>query len=261
MVADPLADSQPPRVPTGLRRYFVADLHLDGQDTPRALRFRELLTRLSQEAQTRPVELYILGDLFEFWYEYRSQVLDLYRADIAALTAAWEAGVKVFLFFGNRDFAYGRYVQRRFGGTVLGDGEQIALHDSRPAWLEHGDLLCTADRRYLRFRGIIRSWPVRLLFWLLPWCCASKLIERIRRRTAADKAAKPAATVAMDLDAARRRLEEKRCRVLLCGHTHQPRGEDLGAGYRLIVLPPWCDTPAGMVDDDRGFRPFSLEDE
>ena len=253
-VANPLQyDLRAPRPP---RRYFISDLHLDGQDTPHALKFREFLQRLAEEAQTCPIELYILGDLFEFWYEYRRQIFRLYAADLAALEAAWQAGVRIFLFHGNRDFAYGRYVRRRFGGTVLGDGEQITLTDSRPAWLEHGDLLCTADRRYLRFRAVVRSWPVRLFFRLMPWSCARKLIERLREHTSADKAAKSEATLQIDLEAARRRLEERRCKVLICGHLHAAQASDLGAGYRLIVLPAWCETQAGMVDDARGFREF-----
>lgn len=257
MKVEPIASVQPSADAPPLR-YFIADLHLDGLDTPRAKNFRQFLSRLAQEAAARPVELYILGDLFEFWYEYRAALFDIYRADLEALEAAWKAGVKIFLFFGNRDFAYGSYARRRFGATVLGDGEAITLGDSRPAYLEHGDLLCTADRRYLRFRGIIRSWPVRLLFWLMPWSYARRMIERIRKRTAQDKAAKPPAAVEIDLNAARVRLETCHCRILLCGHTHKPRSEDLGAGYRLIVLPPWCETPAGMVDDGT-LKPFNLE--
>src|SRR4051812_20435564 len=100
-------------------RYFIADLHLDGTNTERALKFRKFLKRLSAEAARGPVELYIVGDLFEFWYEYRKQLFEIYREDLQALEDAWHAGVKIFLFFGNRDFAYGNYVNRRFGATVL----------------------------------------------------------------------------------------------------------------------------------------------
>jgi UDP-2,3-diacylglucosamine hydrolase len=252
---EPIANPQPAATgPT--RRFFVADLHLDGQETPRALKFRELLERLAEEAKNAPVELYVLGDLFDFWYEYRAQLFELYRDDLRALTTAWEAGVKIFLLFGNRDFAYGKYVRRRFGATVLGDGEKITLTDARPTWLEHGDLLCTADRRYLRYRTMIRSWPVRMLFRLMPWALARKMIERIRLRAAADKASKRAETMQVDIAAARRRLEEHGCRLLICGHLHKAQNEDLGAGYRLVVLPSWSDSLAGMVDDTRGLREF-----
>ena len=238
-------------------RYFIADLHLDGTDTERAKSFRNFLERIGTEAAARPVELYIVGDLFEFWYEYRRQLFEIYAADLRALDAAWHAGVKIFLFYGNRDFAYGKYVNRRFGATVLGDGQGITLNDHRPVWLEHGDLLCTDDHRYLRFRGIIRSWPVRLAFRLMPWPMANRMIERIRKKTAADKQRKAANQKDINHHAARTRLETVNCKVLICGHTHQPCSEDLGAGYRLIVLPPWCDTPAGYVDDGT-LKPFKL---
>jgi UDP-2,3-diacylglucosamine hydrolase len=238
-------------------RYFIVDLHLDGLDTERAIKFRAFLERLSQEAASRPVELYILGDLFEFWYEYRSALFEIYKNDLDALERAFKSGVKIFLFAGNRDFAYGSYVRKRFGGTALGDGQKVTLNDSRNIWLEHGDLLCTADRRYLRFRSIIRSLPVRVIFFLIPWSFARRTIDKIRRRTTADKISKPAAMVDVDLSAARARLEQKSCKVLLCGHTHRPKSEDLGAGYRLIVLPAWCETPAGMVDDGT-LKPFTL---
>ena len=249
MKLSPLADTKSSASQQPLVRYFIADLHLDGLDTPRALAFRSFLEQLGRNAAAQQVELYIIGDLFEFWYEYRAALFDIYRKDLEALENAAKAGVRIFLFYGNRDFAYGRYVNRRFGATLLGDGEKITLSDARPVWLEHGDLLCTGDRSYLRFRKIIRSWPVRILFWMMPWSFARSTIERIRRSTTQDKARKSEKMVDIDLEAARRRIDEKGCKLLLCGHTHRPKSEDLGHGGRLVVLPAWCDKPAGMVDD------------
>ena len=239
-------------------RYFIADLHLDGLDSERAVAFRNFLKRLGAEAAERPVELYIIGDLFEFWYEYRKAIFEIYRADLESLEAAAKAGVKIFLFFGNRDFIYGKYVRRRFGATVLGDGDAVTLNDGRPIWLEHGDLLCTADTRYLRFRSLVRSLPMKAVLRLMPWVFARNAIDKVRKKAAADKASKPAKILEIDLHAARRRLEEKGCKVLICGHTHKALSEDLGAGLRLIVLPPWCEKPAGMVDDGAVLKPFEL---
>jgi len=93
----------------------------------------------------------------------------------------------------------------------------------------------------------------------MPWALAKRTIGRIRSSTHADKTRKPRGSIAIDLDYARKRLEEKGGRILLCGHTHTAQQEDLGAGYRLIVLPPWCETPAGMVEDGQSFKPFTLE--
>src|SRR5436190_2386939 len=139
-LANALPESQQPL------RYFISDLHLDGGDTPRAEKFRFFLQKLSEAAAGGPVELYIVGDLFEFWYEFRRQLFAIYARDLEALEAAAQAGVKIFLFFGNRDFAYGKYVKKRLGAEVLGDGAMVQLNDARKVWLEHGDLLCTDDK-------------------------------------------------------------------------------------------------------------------
>jgi len=247
----------PPKAPPARpHKYFISDLHLDGSDSPHALKFRAFLKRLAEEAATQPTELFILGDLFEFWYEYHPALFAIYDKDLAALECAFKAGVKIYVLYGNRDFSYGRYSTRRFGATCLGDGQQIILSDSRPVWLEHGDLLCTGDRSYLRFRKVVRSWPVKLAFWMMPWSMASKMIARMKARSAQSKKAKAAKTFEVDLDFSRRRLEKEKCRLLICGHTHVPQAADLGASLRLIVLPAWCMQSAGYVDDGQAFHPF-----
>lgn len=239
-------------------RYFISDLHLDGTDSPRAQKFHFFLQKLSEATASGPVELYIVGDLFEFWYEFRKQLFKIYERDLAALEAAAQAGVTIFLFFGNRDFAYGNYVKKRLGAEVLGDGAMVKLNDARKVWLEHGDLLCTGDKRYLKFRKIIRGRMVRMLFRLMPWRMALAQIEKIRARTMADKEKKEKRVFGIDLAAARSRLETQRCQLLICGHTHEHQTEDLGAGLRLIVLPAWCEQPGGYVNDGMSLKSFEV---
>ncbi|HYF51536.1 MAG TPA: UDP-2,3-diacylglucosamine diphosphatase [Planctomycetota bacterium] len=248
----------PPKLaPARPHKYFISDLHLDGSDSPHALKFRAFLKRLAEEAATQPTELFILGDLFEFWTESHPALFGIYDKDLDALEHAFKAGVQIYVLYGNRDFSYGKYSTQRFGATCLGDGQQITLSDTRPVWLEHGDLLCTGDRSYLLFRKFVRSWPARFLFWMMPWSMASKTIARMKARSAKAKKAKDPKQFEVDLEFSRRRLEEKKCRVLICGHTHVPQATDLGAGYRLIVLPAWCQEPAGYVDDGTALHPFT----
>lgn len=258
-------ETQPPAAaedwPHNGLRVFLADLHLDGGESPRAQVFRAMLQRLAQKAAEAPVELYVLGDLFEFWEEYHAQVARRYERDLAALEAAHRAGVRIALLDGNRDFAYGRYVEKRLGARLLHDGARLKLADARPVWLEHGDLLCTADRRYLCYRRIVRSFPVRLFFRLLPWFLARRLVGSVSARAKADKARKDERVFEVDLPFARQRLEEEGCKLLLCGHTHRPEATDLGAGYRLLALPAWCETHAGYVEQRRALLPVRFDAE
>ena len=235
--------------PTSDVQIFVADLHLDGTATPRALAFRGLLADLSQKAANGSVTLFVIGDLFEFWEEAHSQVAAIYEDDLKALEAANRSGVKIVLFSGNRDFLYGSYVKQRLAAQYVPDGLKV---DS--LWLEHGDLLCTGDVRYLRYRKWVRSWPVRALLYCMPWFCAKRLIGKLRSQTVKDKASKPREAFDVDVVAARARLMAEHAKTLLCGHTHRAQETDLGEGRRLFVLPPWCDEPAGYVSDGTGLK-------
>ena len=241
------------------RRIFLADLPLDGAPTPRAKDFHALLSRLAAEAAQTPTELYLLGDLFEFWEEYHREVPARYEQDLRALEAAKNAVVALFLLSGNRDFAYGRYAQRRLGARLLQDGGAVTLTDARRVWIEHGDLLCLKDRRYLRYRKWIRSWPVRLFFWLMPWSLARRFVSGVSSRARADKSTKDPALLELSLEAARNRLEQTRCQVLLCGHTHLPQAPDLGAGLRLLALPAWCEVRAGYQEQRGALTPVSFD--
>lgn len=255
------AEEPLPPLPEHGQRIFISDLHLDGDDAPRALTFRAMLGQLAAEAAQTPTELYILGDLFNFWEEYHRQVAELYEADLKALDEANRAGVSIVLLSGNRDFLYGKYVRKRFSARLWGDGGMLTLNDSRKAWIEHGDLLCRADTRYLRYRKIVRSWPVRLYFRLLPWSSARAMIEKLKAKTKADKARKDKKVFDVDLAFSRERLEAQDCKLLLCGHTHRPQSSDLGAGHRLLVLPAWCDVTAGYRERSRALTPVRFDEQ
>ena len=209
MKAEPLASIAFGEIHT--HRYFVADLHLDGNDAPQALKFRALLEHLAQASATGPVELYLLGDVFNFWYEYRRAFFETYRADLdVALERAWQAGLKIFVISGNKDFGYGEYARKRFGATVLGDGEAVTPNDSRRVldrtrrFVLHGrqsvpafsEISCAVGRCVLAFgfchgRWRNGSWSAR------------------REKQRAHKHKKPPEMLAIYPDAARKRLEEK----------------------------------------------------
>ncbi|MCX7804919.1 MAG: UDP-2,3-diacylglucosamine diphosphatase [Planctomycetota bacterium] len=239
---------------------FVADVHLDGADTARHRRFRELLEMLaSRAAGGRRVELYSLGDLFQFWYEYRRALFEMYARDLDALEAAASRGVRIHLISGNRDFAYGGYLPGRLGATVHGDGAVIEYAPGRKALACHGDLLCTADRSYLRFRRVIRSRPVAWLFRALPFPLAKAMIGGMMtvssRKAALERKAGNAPV--LDLEEAGRAMDAAGCDKLICGHVHRFAREAIprtGGSRELICLGSWLEEPNALLCEDGIFR-------
>lgn len=130
---------------------FISDLHLDPERPRITALFGHFLDCEARGADA----LYILGDLFEAWVgDDDPSPCGAFVADrLQALSAS---GVPVFFLHGNRDFLLGEDYAARAGMTLLPDPVRIELHGV-PTLLMHGDLLCSEDTAYQRFRAQTRD--------------------------------------------------------------------------------------------------------
>jgi UDP-2,3-diacylglucosamine hydrolase len=217
---------------------FISDLHL-APERPRGVQlFLEFL-----ECRARAAEhLFILGDLFDAWIgdDDDTPPYPVIRAGLRELTAS---GTRCSLMHGNRDFLLGRRFSRNTGCTLLRDPTRLEIVGA-PTLLMHGDLLCTDDVPYQRFRRRIRNPLVTRLFL---WRSLAK-----RRAIAADYRAKSGAAMAektseiMDVSQATvvgymRRYGAQR---LVHGHTHRPGDHRFaidGTSAFRSVLAEWHD--------------------
>ncbi len=236
------------------RAYFVADIHWPperdlGQDA-----FALFLRDLTREAQERGgVTLYILGDLFDYWFERGGESFACYAPHLEALRAAQEAGVEIVVLFGNRDFLYGQAFTTQTRARLAGDRTVLELCGRRLA-LEHGDLLCTRDWRYQLYRRVIRSRAARFAARLLTLRMATLLIERMRRASASEIERKsPRALKISDHAVRARRM--RGFDVIICGHVHEAKRRQIetarGTG-ELVTLGAWTkDTGSyARLDED-----------
>lgn len=130
--------------------YFVSDVHLGLQvqdPARREARFVEFLRSIPAEETEA---LYLLGDIWDFWYEYKDVVPKGYVKVFAALMDLMDAGVKVYFFTGNHDiWAYSYF--RELGMTVLKQPYVTTIGGKRFC-LGHGDGLGPGDYGYKLMR-------------------------------------------------------------------------------------------------------------
>jgi len=234
------AAGRPPRtrdtLPEGAETLFIADLHL-APERPETIR---LFLRFLAGRAPRAARLYLLGDLFDAWIgdDDDTPPLPEIRAALRRLTSG---GTACALLHGNRDFLIGRAFCRDTGCSLLGDPALIELDGAR-ILLMHGDLLCTDDIDYLRFRRRVRNPLVQRLFL---WRSLSKrraVANDSRRRSAAAMAAKTAAIMDANPAAVQAYLSRYRATHLIHGHTHRPADHELtvnGQPARRTVLADW----------------------
>ena len=218
---------------------FIADLHLS-PDHPRLVRgFLDLL-RHYQDKNTR---LYILGDWFNAWIgdDYSAPWLD---EVISALKQFTDAGSQVYFLAGNRDFALGQKFLKKFNGILLSDVETLSLANLNIR-LEHGDLLCTDDVSYQKFRKVIRNPLLLGLLKKTPLSFRQKLASGFRKKSREANQVKSYDVMDVNQHAVETALQD--ADALIHGHTHRPKIHDV-YGKPRIVLGDWREHEAQILE-------------
>lgn len=136
--------------------YFIADVHLAMEDTLPEIRKRERLIHFMKDIRDDASELYILGDLFDFWFEWYHVVPGYYFSILHHLRMLVDSGVKVTLLAGNHDFYFRDYIQNQVGLHTCTDGLDITRGGKR-FYLAHGDGLGRKDTGYKILKKVIRN--------------------------------------------------------------------------------------------------------
>ncbi|EXJ15274.1 UDP-2,3-diacylglucosamine diphosphatase [Imhoffiella purpurea] len=217
---------------------FISDLHLS-PDRPATLElFIDFLAGRARQAS----RLYILGDLFDSWIGDDDDS-PFNRRVTEALRALTESGVRCDLMHGNRDFLLGRRFRRGTGCRPLPD-PTLASFAEKPTLLMHGDLLCTDDLAYQRFRKRVRNPLAQRLFLFKSLASRRALADEYRRRSREAMADKAPEIMDVNPDAVVRYLRRFGARHLIHGHTHRPRDHEVlvgGAEAKRSVLAEWSE--------------------
>jgi UDP-2,3-diacylglucosamine hydrolase len=233
-----LAEPAPSSAARTLRRetLFISDLHL-APERPQTIRlFLDFLRGRACGAG----QLFILGDLFDAWIgdDDDTPPYPAIRAGLRALTAG---GTACTLMHGNRDFLIGRAFCRDTGCTIARDPTRITL-DGEQVLLMHGDLLCTDDLAYQRFRRRIRNPLVQRLFLWKGLESRRRVAADYRRKSGAATAEKSAEIMDVNQGTVVSYLKRFRTTRLIHGHTHRPGEHSLevsGRPAHRSVLAEW----------------------
>jgi len=223
---------------------FVSDLHLSPEQPERVELFIHFLRGRAREATA----LYILGDLFDAWIGDDDDQLP-YPEIRAALRDLTESGTSCGLMHGNRDFLIGSAFARDTGCTLLCDPFLLDLVGTRTL-LMHGDLLCTDDLAYQRFRRRIRNPIVKRLFLWKSLPKRRNIAADYRRKSGAATAEKTLDIMDVNQQAVEDYMRRFQTERLIHGHTHRPADHSFqldGKPVARIVLAEWQNAGAEML--------------
>lgn len=236
---------------------FISDLHLSRERPALVEAFDALLAGPVRDAAA----LYVLGDLFDVWLG-DDQLRDPLAAKVAAaLAASADAGVRVYLQRGNRDFLLGERFARAAGATLLPDAIVHPLHGT-PTLLMHGDQLCTDDVKYQRYRAWWADPAHRRRFLALPFFARRGIGAMLRGASRRANLGKAETIMDVSATAVASALREHRVSRLIHGHTHRPARHELivdDVRRERLVLADWYDRASYLRIGDEGIEARSYE--
>ena len=148
--------------------YFVSDLHLGIPDHESSLEREKLLVQWLDSIRDKTEMLFLMGDLFDFWFEYSTVVPKGFVRLLGKLAEFTDHGIPVHVFRGNHDLWAFDYLEKEIGIQLHRKPEVWAIQ-GKNFYLAHGDGLGPGDRQYKFLKNIFEFRPNQLLFrWLHP---------------------------------------------------------------------------------------------
>jgi len=164
--------------------YFLSDFHLGAPDHASSLEREKIIVLFLDEIKTDAAEIFLVGDMFDFWYEYRQVVPKGYIRLLGKLAELSDAGIKMHFFVGNHDMWMRDYFQKELNIPVYYEPKEFE-RNGKKFLIGHGDGLGPGDHGYKRLKKIFRNPVCKWLFGILPPVVGMGIANYMSRRSRA----------------------------------------------------------------------------
>lgn len=225
-----------------LKIYFASDQHFGAPtpelSAPREQRFVKWLDEIKHDADV----LFLVGDLFDFWFEYKTVVPRGFVRVLGKLAELKEHGIEIHFFVGNHDLWMDDYFEKELGIPVYHHPQEF-IFNGKSFLIGHGDGLGPGDKGYKRMKKVFTN-PVSK--WLFRWLHPDVGVKLAQYLSVKNK------LISGDEDVkflgeenewlvlySKRKLETKHYDYLIFGHRHLPMVIKVGPDSEYVNLGDW----------------------
>jgi UDP-2,3-diacylglucosamine hydrolase len=216
--------------------YFISDVHLGLGSRAEERQKEDRLIALFREILPKSDELYIVGDLFDFWFEYRTVIPKGFHRTLAMLQEFTDGGIPVKFLTGNHDCWVMDYFATEIGMEVHTAPFEANIQGRR-VFLHHGDGLATNDLGYRLIKPLLRN---PLAVWLYRWLHPDLGVPLARGSSRTSRAYTSQKDFGEEeglLQFARNRIKEG-TDIVVMGHRHKPNFTEVDGGV-YVNLGDW----------------------
>lgn len=225
-----------------LKIYFASDQHLGAptqeKSFPREKKFVAWLDEVKKDADA----IFLLGDLFDFWFEYKTVVPKGFVRVLGKLAEIRDSGTPIYFFVGNHDLWMHDYFEKELNIPVYHKPKEFTFNN-KVFLIGHGDGLGPGDKGYKRMKKVFIN-PFSK--WLFRWFHPDLGVKLAQYLSVKNK------LISGDADVrflgednewlvlySKRKLETKHYDYFVFGHRHLPMTIDLGQNSTYINLGDW----------------------
>lgn len=230
------------QIPEGKKIYFASDNHLGAPTVKESLvrekKFVNWLDSISQDAEA----IFLLGDLFDFWFEYKTVVPKGFTRTLGKLAELTDSGIPIYYFVGNHDLWMQGYFEQELNIPVYHQPKEFRFND-KTFFIGHGDGLGPGDRGYKRMKKLFTNPVAKWFFrWLHP-DLGVRLAQYLSVKNKLISGDEDVTFLGEDkewlVQYAKHKLQQKHRDYFIFGHRHLPLEIPLGDNSRYINLGDW----------------------
>lgn len=233
--------------------YFLSDFHLGAPDHASSLEREKAIVAFLDSIKTDAAEIFLVGDMFDFWYEYRLVVPKGYVRILGKLAELTDSGIPIHFFVGNHDMWMKDYFQKELNIPVYFEPKEFVRH-GKTFIIGHGDGLGPGDHGYKRLKKIFRNPACQWLFGMLPPVIGMGIANYMSRRSRAQTGSSEEVFHGEDrewlITYCKEELRKKNIDFFVFGHRHLAIDYRLG-NSRYINLGDWIRYYTYAVFDGR----------
>jgi UDP-2,3-diacylglucosamine hydrolase len=226
----------------GKKIYFLSDFHLGSPDRLTSLQREKLIIRFLDSIQDLASEIFIVGDLFDFWFEYKTVVPKGFVRILGKLASMTDRGISIQFFVGNHDMWMKNYFEKELSIPVYYE-PKVFTREGKKFLIGHGDGLGPGDGGYKFLKKIFRNKFSQTLFGILPPAIgvgiANYFSHKSRQTTHQTNEIFLGEDQEWLIDYCKIRLKEENFDYMIFGHRHLPIDFRFPSGARYINLGDW----------------------
>ena len=230
--------------------YFISDIHLGLESREKEQIKESKLIALLDEIKKNGRELFICGDLFDYWFEYRSVYQKGYFRTLTGIYNLVQSGVKVHYFIGNHDFMHRDFFTKEIG-VILHSSDKTVTIEGKKFFIAHGDGLMKNDYGYRFIKSILRNRFIQELYSFIHPDVGIKLASVTSKKSRKYTNKKDFGDKDALAEVASEIIRSGYDYVVL-GHRHKRKIEQFGNGF-YINLGTWLEKPVYGLFNSESF--------